>query len=165
MSSFRLNPATLINLVLLLLFVIIQTCKLPLNQFSVVPGKSSYKDATHRNKFHEKDISIFSDSIPKGIRWREINSYVKFGIERPFGFPGANSKQLSRYINLNENSNSDTVIIKVVINVLWNGSNELQNDDLIQNVGSIIEKCRFCGKKFIFISGLVPYKYTTCIPR
>ena len=34
----------------------------------VVPGKSSYKDATNRIKFHERNISIFIDSIPKGIR-------------------------------------------------------------------------------------------------
>ena len=33
----------------------------------VVPGKSSYKDATNRIKFHERNISIFIDSIPKGI--------------------------------------------------------------------------------------------------
>lgn len=57
-----------------------------------------------------------------------------------------------------ENSKSDTIIIRVGINDLLNGSNEIQIDSLIQNIGAVIEKCRFSGKKFNFISGLV---YTT----
>ena len=44
-----------------------------------------------------------------------------------------------------ENSYSDTVIIHVVINELLNGSNKPQIDSLIQNIGTIIKKCRFCG--------------------
>ena len=40
----------------------------------VVPGKSSNKDATDRDKFYERDLSIFSDSIPK-----EFNSCVSRG--------------------------------------------------------------------------------------
>ena len=97
-----------------------------------VPCKSSYKDATNRIKFHKRNISIFIDSIPKGIRWNEFNSYVKFGKAKPFGFPGANSKQLSSYIDMNlENSNSDTVIGHAGINDLLNGSNVPRIDGLI----------------------------------
>ena len=123
------------------------------NKLPVVPGKSSYKDATDRN------ISIFSDIIPKGIRWKAFNSYVKFGKTKLFGFPGASLKQLSSYIYVDlENSKSDTIIIRVGINNLLNGSNEIQIDSLVQNIVAVIEKCRFYGKKFNFISGLV---YTT----
>ena len=111
------------------------------NRLPVVPGKSSYKDTAGRKKFQEINISIFSDIIPKGIRQKEFNSYVKFGKGRFFDFPGANAKQLSSYIDVNlENSNSDTVIIHVGINDLLNGSNEPQIDNLIQNIGMIIEK-------------------------
>ena len=38
------------------------------NRLPVVSGKSSYKEATDRNKSHYRDISISSDSIPKSIR-------------------------------------------------------------------------------------------------
>ena len=65
------------------------------NRLSLVPGKLFYMDAVDRNKYHERNISIFSDSIPKGVRWKELNSSVKFGKVRLFGFPGANTKQLS----------------------------------------------------------------------
>ena len=129
------------------------------NRLPIVPGKSSYKVAADGKKFHERNISIFSDSIPKGIRWKEFNSYVKFGKARFFGFPGGNSKQLSSYIDVNlENSNPDTVIIHVRINDLLDGSNEPQIDILIENIGTIIGKCRLYGITSIFISGLV---YTT----
>ena len=60
------------------------------------------------------------------------------------------------YTDVNfENNNSDTVIIHVGINDPLNCSNEPQIDSLIQNIGTIIEKCRFYGVKSIFISGLV----------
>ena len=82
------------------------------NSLTVVPDKLFYKDATNRNKFHERDI--FSYSIPKGIRWKEFNSCVKTGKARLFGFPGANSKLLPNYIDANlENNNSNTVIIHI----------------------------------------------------
>ena len=54
-----------------------------------------------------------------------------------------------------EKSNSDTVIIHVGSNDLLNGSNEPQIDSLIQNISTIIEKCRLHEVKSIFISGLV----------
>ena len=91
--------------------------------------------------------------MPKGRRWKEFNNYVKFDKARFFGFPGANSKQLSIYIDVNhENSSSDTVIIYVGINDPLNGSNEPQIDSLIQNIGTIIKNCWFHGMKSIFIS-------------
>lgn len=87
------------------------------------------------------------------------NSYVKFGKARLFGFPGANSKQLSIYIDVNlESSNSDAVITYVGINDPLNGSNKpqidtvIQNtDSVIQNTGTIIKKCRFYGSNNSFL--------------
>ena len=115
--------------------------------------KSSCKFAADRKKFYEASIVVSSGSIPKGRRWKEFNNYVKFDKARFFGFPGANSKQLSIYIDVNhENSSSDTVIIYVGINGPLNGSNEPQIDSLIQNIGTIIKNCWFHGMKSIFIS-------------
>ena len=56
------------------------------NRLPVVPGKSSFKGTADRKKFHERNISTFSNSIPKGIRWKEFDSYVKFGKAKCFGF-------------------------------------------------------------------------------
>ena len=111
------------------------------------------------NKFHEREISVSSNSIAKRIEWKEFNSWIKFSKTRLFGFPVANSKQLSSYTDVSlENSNSDTVVIDVGINDLLNDTNEPRIDTLIQNIDSIIKKCCFYGIKFGFISGLV---YTT----
>ena len=66
------------------------------------------------------------------------------------------SKQLSSYINVNlQNSNSDTATIHAGISNILNGSNERQIDSLIQNIGTIIKKCQFCGIKSMLISDLV----------
>ena len=95
----------------------------------------------------------------RGSDRKEFNSYGKFGKARFYGFPGANLKQLSSYIDVNlENSNSDTLLIHVAIYDLLNGNNEPQIDSIIQNIGMIIEKCQSYGIKSIFISGLL---YTT----
>ena len=40
-----------------------------------------------------------------------------------------------------ENNNSDTVITHVGVNDLLKGTNEPQIDSLIENIGTIIEKC------------------------
>ena len=37
-----------------------------LNTLAVVPGRSSYKATADRKKFHERDITIFSDSESDG---------------------------------------------------------------------------------------------------
>ena len=112
-----------------------------------------------RSKFHERNISIFRDSIPKELRWKELNSSLKFGKARLSGFPGANTKQLSSYTDVNlENINYNTEVIHVGINDLLNESNEPQIDSLIQNIGIIVKKCRCYEIKSILVSDLV---YTT----
>ena len=69
-------------------------------------------------------------------------------------------EQLSSYIYVDlENSKSDTIIIRVGINDLLNGSNEIQIDSLIQNIGAVIEKCRFSGKKIQFYFWFSIYYY------
>ena len=47
----------------------------------------------------QKSIRILSDSIPKGIRVREFNSYVKNGYARFKSFPGASAAHLNYYVN------------------------------------------------------------------
>lgn len=102
-----------------------------------------------------REILNFSNSIPKRIRWKEFSSCVKFGKVRPFSFAGSNLRQLSSDSNVNlESSNSERVITHAGINDHLNGSDDPQNVSLIQNIGRIIEKCRFYGIKSIFWSSI-----------
>ena len=40
----------------------------------------------------QRNILIFTDSIPTGIRMRELNSFTKNGKTKIVSFPGATSK-------------------------------------------------------------------------
>ena len=83
-----------------------------------VPGDRSYSDAARieANKSNNTNMKIFSDSIPRGIRIRDFNRFIKSGNARLYGFPGASSKQLSHYMDVNLDNTTDTVIIHVGIN-------------------------------------------------
>ena len=66
-----------------------------------VPGESLYSEAV-KNKPNNQNIKIFSDSIAKGIRIRQLNQFVKSGNARIHSFPGANSKQLLHYLDVKD---------------------------------------------------------------
>ena len=74
---------------------------------SVVPGEKSYSDALIENEKkenHDKNdnhnIKIFTDSIPKGIKVKELNEQIRHGHARVHSFPGATSKQLLHYLDV-----------------------------------------------------------------
>ena len=55
---------------------------------SVVPGTKFFSEVSLLSK-GQRDILIFTDSIPKGIRIRELNSFIKNGKTKMVSFPGA----------------------------------------------------------------------------
>ena len=55
----------------------------------------SYRNAVNPNR---KDISLFADSIPKGMRMKDLNSRVKGGKIHLKSFPGVKASQLNHYI-------------------------------------------------------------------
>ena len=57
---------------------------------------------------------IFTDSIPKGISIRELNSFIKNDKTKMITFPGATSKKILRYLDVYlTNSSADAVILHV----------------------------------------------------
>ena len=56
---------------------------------------NSYGNAVNPRR---KDIALFADSIPKGMRMKDLNSRVKGGKIHLKSFPGAKASQLNHYI-------------------------------------------------------------------
>ena len=104
---------------------------------------------------------IFTDSILKGIRIRELNSFIKNGKTKMVSFPGATSKEILHYLDIHlANSFADVVILHVGVNDLLEDNIQSKIENLGKNLRSIVEKCHTYRIKNVFISGLV---YTTRI--
>ena len=103
-----------------------------------------------------KNIILFSDSIPRGLRMREFNRYIRYGKTRLKSFPGATSKELSHYIEPTIKEESfDMATIHVGVNDLLNGQNNLQHESLLSNIMDIVRKCKHNGIREIIISSIV----------
>ena len=71
-----------------------------------------------------KNVIIFSDSIPRGIRIHEFNSLVQKGYAKMKSFPGATSKELLHYMDPTlKDGIYNTAIIDVGVNDLLNNKN------------------------------------------
>ena len=124
---------------------------------SVVPDEKSYSDALIENEKkenHDKNdnhnIKIFTDSIPKGIKVKELNEQIHAQVH---SFPGATSKQLLHYLDVNIDDSTDTVFIHIGVNDILQSVSNM--DRLLLNVREMVRKCRLFGVKNMFVSGLV----------
>ena len=120
----------------------------------------SYSDALIENEKkenHDKNdnhnIKIFTDSIPKGIKVKELNEQIRHEHARVHSFPGATSKQLLHYLDVNIEDSTDTVLIHIGVNDILQSVSNM--DRLLLNVREMVRKCRFFGVKNMFVSGLV----------
>ena len=104
----------------------------------VISGTKLFSEASQPSK-GQRNILIFTDSIPKGIRIREFNSFIKNGKTKMVSF---------------------AVILHVGVNDLLEDNSQLKIENLGNNLRSMVEKCHSFGIKNVFISGLV---YTTRI--
>ena len=75
---------------------------------SVVPGTKLFSEGSLPSK-GQRDILIFTDSIPKGIRIRELNSFIKNGKTKMVSFPGATSKEILNYSDVHLTDSSAVV--------------------------------------------------------
>ena len=125
----------------------------------VVPGTKLFSKASLPSK-GRRNILIFTDSIPKGIRIRELNSFIKNGKTKMVSFPGATSKEILHYLDVHlTNAPADAIILHVRVNNLLEDNIQSKIENLGENLRSTVKKCRTYGIE-IFISGLV---YTTRI--
>ena len=87
-----------------------------------VPGELSYTSAvksTWLNSGKHNRIIIFGDSIFRGIRFREFNNEIKNGYAKFKIFPGADSKEILRYINPTlESGNYYSAVLQIGVSEL-----------------------------------------------
>ena len=124
----------------------------------IVPGTNSYSESLGNSQINSRNIKIFSDSIPKGIRIKQMKQQIKNGNARIHSFPGATSHQLLHYLDENLDKYTDTVVIHIGINDILNSASNVNG--LLSNIKDMIKKCRNFGVKYIFASGLVYTKRT-----
>jgi len=122
----------------------------------VVPGEKSYSKALIAGLKKNQNTVIFTDSLPKGIRMRELNSFLKNDEAAMINFPGATSHQINGYIDVNmEGKFYENCVIHAGINDIMENPNLSVIDQLKQNITNIIKKCQSYGIKNIFLSGIV----------
>ena len=122
---------------------------------SVVPGTKLFSEASLPSK-GQRNILIFTDSIPKAIRIRELKSFIKNGKTKMVSFPRATSKEILHYLDVHlTNSSADAVILHVAVNDLLEDNSQSKIENLGKNFRSMVEKCHTYGIKNVFISGLV----------
>ena len=125
---------------------------------ATVPGGKTYSEVIrNRNK---SNVLRFSDSIPKGMRMYQLNKrLLNNNRAQLISFPGASSKRLLHYLDVHlEDKNTDTVILHIGVNDLLNDNSPEGVNQLMENLKSMIEKCRMYGVKNILVSSIV---YTT----
>ena len=77
-----------------------------------------------------KDIALFVDSIPKGMRMKDINSRIKGGKMHLKSFPDAKASQLNHYTKPTlEDYKYDCAIIHVGINDILRNKNDTDKYD------------------------------------
>ena len=109
----------------------------------------------------QKDIALFADSIPKGMRMKDLNSQFKGGKIHLKSFPGTKASQLNHYIKPNlEEYKYDCAIIHVGINdLLWN-KNDTDTNNLPECFLEIAITCQNYNIGKILIPALLPSKRT-----
>ena len=99
---------------------------------------------------------IFTDSIPKGIRTRELKTFIKNSKTKMVSFSGATLKEILHYLDVQLTSSSaDAVKLHVGVNDLLEDNSKLKIKNIGKNLRSIVEKRHTYVVKNVFISGFV----------
>ena len=116
------------------------------------------KFSASESKFskRKKQIVIFSDSIPRGIRLREFNYWLHKGYAQLKSFPGGTSKELLYYVEPTlKNKKFDDALLHVGVNDLLNDESQDSVQNLLDNLKQIGLKCKSAGVKKVLITGIV----------
>ena len=116
------------------------------------------KFSASESKFskRKKQIVIFSDSIPRGIRLREFNYWLHKGYAQLKSFPGGTSNELLYYVEPTlQNKNFDDALLHVGVNDLLNDESQDSVQNLLDNLKQIGLKCKSAGVKKVLITGIV----------
>ena len=116
------------------------------------------KSSVSESKFskRKKQIVIFGDSIPPGIRLHEFNYWLHKGHAQLKSFPGGTSKELLYYAEPTLKSKIfDAAILHVGVHDLLNDENQDSVQNLLDSLKQIGLKCISAGVTRILISGIV----------
>ena len=144
-------------------FLVIEISKSPLEQsnhyFQPPLQPPPIQRVIHNTK--RKDFALFANSIPKGMRMKDINSRNKVGKIHLKSFPGAKASQLNHYIKPTlEEYKYDCAIIHVGINDIIRNKNDTDLNNLPDSISETTNTCQNYNIGKIFISALLPSKRT-----
>ena len=112
------------------------------------------KSSASESKFskRKKQIVIFSDSIPRGIRLREFNYWLHKGYAQLKSFPGGTSTELL-YCGepVLKNKKLDDALLHVGVNDLLNDESQDSVQNFLGNLKQIGLKCKSAGVKRILL--------------
>ena len=103
------------------------------------------KSSASESKFskRKKLIVIFGDSIPRGIRLNEFNSWLHEGYAQLKSFPGGTSKELLYYVEPTLKSKKfDAALLHVGVNDPLNDESQDSVQNLLDNLKQIGLKCK-----------------------
>ena len=128
------------------------------NQLHTGPAQSqygSYKDAVFPSS---KNVALFCDSIPIGMRMKELNKHINGGRLHLKAISGAKANQLNRHVmTFLDDDEYDSAIIHVGVNDIIkckNKSEEIKN--LPNDILGIAKTCQNYNIGKIFISSILP---------
>ena len=96
---------------------------------------------------------MITDSIPKGIRITELNSFITNDKTKMVSFPGTTSEEILHYINVHlTNSSVHNVILHIGVNDLLEDNNRSKMENLGKNLKFMVGKSNIYGFKNVFIT-------------
>ena len=130
----------------------------PLQPQSIQQVINSYGNGVNPRR---KYTVLFADSIPKGMRMKDLNSRIKVEKIHLKSFPGAKASQLNHYIKPTlEEYKYHCPIIHVGINDILRNKNDTDLNNLPESILEIANTCKNYNIGKMLISPLLPSKRT-----
>ena len=122
-------------------------------------SKSAHQNQATQNLFHQskKNIALFSDSIPRGIKFNELNQKINRSRIHLKAFSGVRAQHLNHYLVLSLGEYEyDCAIIHVGINDILRHKNENELKNLPEDILKIANSCRNHNINKVFVSSILP---------
>ena len=106
---------------------------------------------------NSQNIKIFCKSIPKDVRVKQFNQFIKTENVRIQIFPAATSRQFQHYLDENFESTTDTVVLYVGKKDLLKIISTDHFINFMKNVEHMAQKCRCFRIKYVFFISDIVY--------
>ena len=128
-----------------------------------VKSRSAHQNQATQNEantefFHQskKNVSLFSDSIPRRIKFKELNQKISRGRIHLKSFPGARAQHLNHYlVPPLEEYEYDCAIIHVGINDILRHKDKNELKNLPEDILKIGNSCRNHNINEVFVSSIL----------